>query len=169
MSLLQESIPSGEIVVPMAEIAVTNDPNTWLVAASLGSSMAVAVHDPEVRVAGILHFLLPRYELNRKKALENPSLFANTGIPQLYRRCYKLGAEKERMVCYLIGASGLIGGSESFRLGSDNYEAAVQALAQSGVEAKEEWVGGTENRTVRLYAADGTIKVDNNLFEEAAA
>lgn len=64
---------------------ISNTPGTVLVTYSLGSCIAVAIYDPLVRVGGMLHFMLPDSELDPEKAQNNPFMFADTGIPSLFK------------------------------------------------------------------------------------
>ncbi len=48
---------------------------------ALGSCIAVAMHDPVAKVAGLLHYMLPESAIDAAKAQQNPFMFADTGIP----------------------------------------------------------------------------------------
>lgn len=147
-------------------MSVSNDPTASLAALELGSNIAVVVYDPKVKAGGILNFMLPNLEISEKQALANPAIFAESGIPQLYQRCYKFGARKERMLCYLVGGGNVMGDSHSFHPGSDNLEMAHRILEKNGVEIREEWVGGHSRRSVRLQVSDGQVTVQSSDDEE---
>lgn len=166
MQNLQEVSNATEIPVGMAEMRVTNHPDSCLTTQLLGSGIAVAIYDPAARVGGMLHFLLPNWEISKKSAMENPALFANSGIPQLYRRCYKLGAEKERLACYLVGGGDVMDQTGNFKLGQDNRAAAVDILSKNGVTVTGEWTGKTECRMVRLFIGDGRLVIKSNTGDE---
>jgi chemotaxis protein CheD len=159
MEKVQTMSPHAETTLGMAEIQVTNHIDSVLQTVILGSGVAVAVYDPETRVAGMLHFLLPRWEICKKSAMDNPAIFADSGIPQLYRRCYKLGADKSRMLCYLIGGADVMDRSGQFALGRDNVAAAKDILAKNGVTITKEWVGGKIGRQVQMAVRDGKLTV----------
>lgn len=166
MSTVQAAKPNEELSLGLAEIRVTNHPDSVLTTYVLGSGVAVTVYDPVARVGGMLHFLLPRWSICKKSAMENPATFADSGIPQLYRRCYKFGAEKERMVCYVAGGADVMDRTGSFGLGKDNVRAAIDVLKKNGVEITGEWTGGNEGRYVRLRISDGKFSVKTNLGDE---
>lgn len=151
---------ANEILVDGAEIKVSNDPTMCLKTPSLGSGVAVMVYDPEVHVGGVLHFLMPAWEIDKQQAVENPSLFGNSGIPQLYRRCYKFGADKSRMKCYLVGGADVLDPTRRFLPGQNNLDAAKKMLEQNGVTVNEEWTGGQDSRVARLFNDDGRIVVE---------
>ena len=73
---------------------VSGNIDDMLIIHALGSCIGVAVYDPMVKVEGLLHFMLPDSSLDSKKAKKKPAMFADTGIPLLFKSCYKLGAEK---------------------------------------------------------------------------
>ena len=47
------------IVVGVADMKISNDPDSVLVTHSLGSCIGVAVYDRAVHAGGLLHFMLP--------------------------------------------------------------------------------------------------------------
>jgi len=149
----------NEIEVGRGDIQATNTPKSCLVSKDLASGVAVVVYDPQVNVAGILHFLLPRHAINEEKAVQNPALFADTGIPQLFRRCYKLGAKKERMSCYVVGGADVLDSSGAFAPGLANTEAAVDVLAQNDVQITDMWIGGRNARHTKVFTSAGQIEV----------
>jgi chemotaxis protein CheD len=91
---------------------VTNQPNEVLVTHALGSCIGVAIYDPVAKVGGILHYMLPESSLDPVKAQENPHMFADTGLPSLFRECYRLGATKARLQVKVAGGSQVLGARE---------------------------------------------------------
>ncbi|MDD5531533.1 MAG: chemotaxis protein CheD [Syntrophales bacterium] len=84
----------AELVVGVADLKVSDNPHDILVTYALGSCIGVAVFDPVSKVGGLIHFMLPDSTLDPEKAREKPAMFADTGIPMLFKSCYELGAEK---------------------------------------------------------------------------
>lgn len=82
------------IVVGISDFKASPNSSDVLITYALGSCIAVVVYDPHARVGGMLHFMLPNASLDAVKARENPCMFADTGIPLLFKACYQLGAEK---------------------------------------------------------------------------
>ena len=74
--------PGARLVVGIAELAVSQTPHDVIVTHALGSCIAVCVWDPVVRVAGLLHFLLPEAKLNMDRARKQPATFACTLVPR---------------------------------------------------------------------------------------
>src|SRR5690242_20477210 len=95
----------GLLVVGIGDCQVSADSSDELVTYALGSCVGVVIHDSVVNVGGLFHLLLPDSSLDPEKARINPFTFADSGIPLLFRRAYKLGARKERLVTRLVGGS----------------------------------------------------------------
>ncbi len=82
----------------ISDCKVSRNPGDVLVTYALGSCICLAVYDPQAKVGGLLHFMLPDSSLDAAKAKETPAMFADTGIPLLFKSCYAQGAEKKRMI-----------------------------------------------------------------------
>lgn len=148
-----------QVIVDIADMKSSNDPVGLLSTYVLGSCLAVSVYDPVVKVGGILHFILPESTLNTAKALKNPYFFADTGIPLLFRSAYKLGAEKERIICRLAGASNVLDPSDIFKVGMQNHLAAMKVLVKNHVTVASEYVGGLAGMTMKLHLNTGRAVV----------
>ncbi len=57
---------------------------------------------------GILHYMLPDSGLHEAKAGQNPFMFADTGIPRLFKTAYQLGARKQRMRVVVAGGAQIL-------------------------------------------------------------
>lgn len=147
------------LVVGVADMQVSKDGQTTLVTYSLGSCLAVCIHDPVSKVGGLLHLMLPESKIDPAKAQHNPAMFADTGIPFLFREAYKLGAVKTRIEVSLFGAAQILDSSGVFNIGKRNYLAARKILWKNNILIKREEVGGTIHRTVWLDVASGALKL----------
>lgn len=144
-----------DIVVGVADMKVSNDPDGILVTYSLGSCIGIAIHDPVARVGGILHFMLPGSELDRDKAEQKPFMFADTGIPRLFKSAYELGAKKNRMRVVVAGGSQVLDQDGFFNIGKRNQMAVRKIFHRNNVMIDYSDVGGNSNRTLRLAVKDG--------------
>ncbi len=146
-----------QITVGVADLKVSNDSKDVIVTHSLGSCIGVAVYDPHVRVGGILHFMLPESSLDGGKAQSNPAMFADTGIPLLFKTCYQLGAVKQRIVVKVAGGSQVLDNSGFFNIGKRNYAALRKIFLRNNVLISAEDVGGISPRTLYVDIATGKI------------
>lgn len=145
------------IIVGVADMKVSNHSESTLITYSLGSCIGVVVYDGVARVGGLLHFMLPESHIDPEKARRNPWMFADTGIPLLFKEAYKYGAEKARLVVKIAGGSQIMDDKGFFNIGKRNYAAMRKIFWRNNVLIKAEDVGGMINRTVRLEMATGKV------------
>jgi chemotaxis protein CheD len=150
---------SERIVIGIGEFVVTNNPDAEIVTHGLGSCVAVCLWDSVSHVAGMLHFLLPEAKLNPERAVRQPATFADSGIPLVFQAAYRAGAVKSRLHVHLLGGAAITGGPAGLDVGRRNGLVAKKLLWQNGVLITGEALGGTDSRTVSLYAADGRVLV----------
>lgn len=155
--------PNGNprVVVGIGECGLSGTRGTILVTHALGSCVAVCLWDPEAKVAGLLHFLLPDSRVNSLRAQQQPATFADLGIPILFQEAYKLGAVKQRCLVMLVGGADLMSAQKGGRLdiGRRNQVAAKNLLWRNGILIKAEHLGGVEPRNVSLSVSDGRVRV----------
>jgi len=143
------------IIVGVADMKVSNDPAGMLVTYSLGSCIGVAVYDPVVHVAGMLHYMLPDSSLDPAKAGIKPYMFADTGIAPLFKAAYGLGAKKQRMRIIVAGGAQILDQQGFFNIGKRNHMALKKIFWKNKVMVDYEDVGGNVNRTIKLAVKDG--------------
>ena len=149
------------LIVGVSDMKVSNDREAILITYSLGSCIGVAVYDSVARVGGLLHYMLPESSLDQDKAIKNPYMFADTGIPALFKAAYKLGAKKQRMKVVVVGGSQVLDSKGFFNIGKRNDIAIRKMFHKNNVIIDYRDVGGTVNRTVKLAVSNGNtwIKV----------
>ena len=152
----------SDIVIGIADLKVSNNKDDVLITYALGSCIAVAIYDPSAKVAGLLHYMLPDSSLDALKARANPGMFADTGIPLLFKCCYNLGADKKRIVVKVAGGASILDNTNYFRIGEKNIMALRQIFWRNKVFIDSEDTGKNCNRTVRLDVADGKVVVKSS-------
>jgi len=150
--------------VSIGEFVVSDRSDDVITTVALGSCIAVCLWEPKARVAGMLHFMLPDAALNKERARDQPAVFANTGIPLLFRAAYELGADKKRCAVRLVGGAELAAGRQEdgtgvFDVGRRNVLAARAVLWRNGIMTGGELVGGTTARTIAMSVGDGRVIV----------
>jgi chemotaxis protein CheD len=143
------------LVVGVSDMKVSNDPNRVLVTYSLGSCIGIAVFDPVAGAGGLLHYMLPESSLDSAKAAVNPFMFADTGIPRLFKSVYELGGMKRRMRVIMVGGSKVLDQNGFFNIGKRNEMAARKLFHRNNVVIDFADTGGSGNRTIRLAVRDG--------------
>ncbi len=148
-------------IVGIADLTVSDRPEDLLITYALGSCLGVCIHDPQARVGGLLHVMLPSGRVDGEKAEKNPARFVDTGLPMLFKEAYRLGARKERIIVKVAGGSSVTnrGSGDSFQIGKRNFIALKKLLWKNGVLLKAEDVGGNHSRTVSLSVRTGEVLV----------
>lgn len=151
-------------VVGIAEMKTSADTSDTLITYALGSCLGIAIHDPVAGVGGLLHIMLPTSSIDTEKAAANPHMFVDTGVPQLFLECYKLGAQKERLVIKVAGGACAAGNEEDdfFQIGKRNFTMLRKLLWKNGVLLNAQDVGGCDSRTMTLEIATGEVSVKTN-------
>lgn len=129
-----------------------------VLAALLGSCVAIAIVWEEGRCCGLAHCLLPRAPDGNWKMSARyvdqavPSLLAMMGVRQKDRAALRV---------MLAGGARMLGGAGvSSDVGTLNIAAAHERLAEYGLTAQRAEVGGRRGRKVRLDCATGLFAVE---------
>jgi len=146
-------------IIGVSDMKVSNKQDDTLITYSLGSCIGLVIYDPAVKVGGLLHYMLPESKIDRNKAEKNPFMFADTGIPTLFKSAYKLGAKKQRMKVVIAGGAQILDQKGFFNIGKRNYMALKKMFFKNNVMTNTEEVGGNVNRTVSLNIKTGEIKL----------
>ena len=159
--LEQNTTPAMNTVIGIADLQVSDDPRVTLVTYSLGSCIGVSIWDPKVRVGGMLHYMLPDSKLSAGKAKTHPCMFADTGVPRLFRAVYELGGSKKNLVVKVAGGSQLLDDNGTFNIGKRNYVMLRKIFWKNGVLIDAEHIGGSLSRTLRLHVDNGRVTITN--------
>jgi chemotaxis protein CheD len=146
-------------VVGVADMAVSEHPEEVLVTYSLGSCIGLAIYDPVVKVGGLLHYMLPDSTMDPEKAKRMPAMFADSGIPSLFKQSYRLGAAKTNLIVKVFGGAQILDENGVFNIGKRNYLALRKIFWKNNVMIAVEDVGGNVNRTVRLEISTGRVSL----------
>lgn len=147
------------LVVGVSDMKASSDPQATLITYSLGSCIGIAVYDTQVKAGGLLHFMLPESTLDAQKRQDKPFMFADTGIPMLFKTLYALGGEKRRMRVVMVGGSQMLDEKGFFNIGKRNEMAARKIFHRNNVVIDYSDTGGNVNRTIRLDIGSGEIRL----------
>lgn len=151
---------AAQVIVGVADVKVSNDPAARLITYALGSCLGIAVHDPVACVGGLLHVMLPTGTIDPAKMQAKPAMFVDSGIPLLFKECYRLGAKKERMVVKVAGGAhaGASEEGDRFQIGKRNMIALRKLLWKNGVLVHAHETGGVQtSRTMWLDVGSGAV------------
>lgn len=152
--------------VEVGGLAVSNRAGEMLVAYALGSCVGVAVYDPRCGVGGLAHVQLPSAGSRQEAAANGPWAYADLAVPELFHRCYALGARKQGMKVVVAGGASILDPKKFFEIGRKNYLMVKKLLWQNGVFLTAERVGGQDWRTVSVEMGSGRIVVRSQKVQE---
>ena len=108
------------IRVGMADYKVGSAPAT-IISYGLGSCIGISIYDPQTKIGGLLHIMLP--DSTQSRPSENPAKFADTGIPLMLADILQLGASRSRLVAKLAGGAQMFAfanATDIMRVGARN-------------------------------------------------
>ena len=144
-------------------MGVSNNPSITLSTYALGSCIGVVAYDPVTQAGGLLHLMLPESSISPAKAVSQPAMFADTGLPMLIRALNGIKGDSARLRIFLLGGASVQRGADSFKIGERNIKATNDGLARLRLPVRYTALGGTINRTVHLNIGTGgiTMKTPN--------
>ena len=153
--------PGNATYVRVAQHAVGGREDV-LVTLGLGSCVAILLEDPEARVGGLAHVLLPQPALSRDR--DNHAKFASTAVPLLVDEMKARGARLARLRARLVGGAAMFQSlmvPGSLNMGERNVRAAREALRQAKIPLVGEDVGGDYGRSVRFQVGAGRTVISS--------
>lgn len=138
-------------------MTVSNNETVTLSTYALGSCVGVIAYDAESHAGGILHLMLPNSSISRDKAAKQPAMFADTGLPLLFRALIGVRADLSRIRIFLAGGASVLNGTDPFKIGERNTAAVTSYLKANGHKIAGQDLGGNVNRTVHLEIATGLV------------
>lgn len=152
-------------IIGIADMKISSRPGDVLITYALGSCLGIAIYDAAAKVGGMLHVMLPASSVNPNKAADNPLMFVDTGVPELFKACYKAGARKERLVVKVAGGASLQNNAENdqFQIGKRNFLMLRKLLWKNNVLIESCDVGDRHSRTMWLDITTGEVvlKINN--------
>jgi chemotaxis protein CheD len=148
-----------KIIVRTSDMKVGNCLEETFVTDPIGSSIGIAIYEPNAGVGGILHFMLPDSSLNGTKATGNPFIFADTGIPAFLEAAYQLGARKTDLRVTVAGGAHILGPGGLPHIGERNHIALSRILEEHDLKIDCEDVGGCFYRSLKLEMKNGHTRI----------
>ena len=147
------------IKVGMADFKVSRSPAT-IISYGLGSCIGVSLYDPQTKIGGLLHIMLP--DSKQSRATDNLAKFADTGIPLMLDEVLKMGASRSRLVAKMAGGAQMFAfanATDVMRVGSRNVAASKEILQKLGIRLVGEDTGANYGRTVQIDLTNGVYTV----------
>jgi chemotaxis protein CheD len=145
--------------VTISQVRIEQSPAV-LKAYGLGSCVAVALYDPEARIGGLGHMLLPKKP--EKNAPGSESKYVDAGILEIVEELLQAGASRDLLVAKVAGGANMFESTYQTlikSIGARNAKSARETLASLGIPILGEEVGGNRGRTVEFDLATGNMMV----------
>jgi chemotaxis protein CheD len=148
--------------VGMAQAKLASPPDR-LACFGVGSCVCVALYDPEKRLGGLVHSMLPLPPGAPQP--EETAKYVETAVPDLVAELEKAGASRKRIYARLIGGANMFafparqGEAPEPGLGDRNLRAARESLRRLNIVVTAEESGGSVGRSLEFDPADGSLLV----------
>jgi chemotaxis protein CheD len=143
------------IVAGIGEMVFSADPDSHLVAYGIGSCVALAAWDPQKRIGGLAHFMLP----SGPPTGASPVKFIATGLDTFLNELEAQGASLSRTVFKAAGGAAMLTVGKGVSIGMRNHETILAALAERNLQLTASALGGSIGRTVQLGVGDGRLLI----------
>ncbi len=146
-------VNAPEIFLGAGELAFATGPA--VVKTLLGSCVGVALYDPEKRLGGMCHFLLPD-----GPDYERSTRFGRVAIRALISKFLSRGSDPRRLKAWMAGGAMILESSAVFFVGERNIAVADEMLAAVGISPLARDVGGDRGRKMRLDTFSGKASIE---------
>jgi chemotaxis protein CheD len=126
----------------------------------LGSCIAVCVRDPDLKLGGMNHFLLPKGDESRGRNANDDLRYGSYSIERLINSIMAHGGRRDRLEIKIFGGATI--SSDYARIGSMNADFVETYLAREGMPVAGSDVRGNLPRRVIYYPTTGKAMVGSS-------
>ena len=145
------------IKVGMADLKICKAPDA-VTTLGLGSCIGIAIRDPQTKIGGLAHIMLPDSTQMSSQSHNIPK-FADTGCKELVDQIVKAGANRTRLVAKIAGGAQMFafqsGGNDMMAVGERNANAVRKILGELKIPILAQDCGLNYGRTVEFYPETG--------------
>jgi chemotaxis protein methyltransferase CheR len=163
----QVNMPSHAIIV--GEVKASAEP--MKITTLVGSCVAVCLFDPEARIGGMNHFMLPASSSSNFGC----ATYGVHAMELLINRIMKLGGDRRRLVAKVFGGGNVLGRTDEpgsmLAIGERNAQFATEFLQTDGIPVLSQSLGGTTGRQIQFLTHTGQAfvrPVEKSLPDETA-
>jgi len=152
--LPETQLPSDVFYLEPGRLLVSTEPCT--LRTILGSCVSVCLYDPELRMGGMNHFMLPRAPSSNETSFR----YGDRALAGLVERLLRLGSEPGRLCASVFGGANVLSNmSEMTHLGHGNAEYALDWLADAGIWVVTSDLLGSVGRRLDFHIGNGKTSV----------
>ncbi len=144
--------------------------NDEIISTLLGSCVAVCLYDPEKKIAGMNHFMLPGRISKVDIFKDRSAKYGITAIERLIAEMEKLGADRDRLVAKVFGGGSMFEyDQKTNRIPHDNIRLAKLMLEIEDIPIRQIDVGERFTRKIMMDVKSGKVYLkkttNQNLME----
>ena len=147
----QTSQVKVSVHVGQGEHAIGRDPDT-VIGAVLGSCVAACIWDPDRRIGGMNHIVLPD-QTGVRAAIDGHGAFA---MERLINALLREGASRSRLRAKVFGGAAMMAGLPD--IGRRNAEFITAYLKNEGIPLDGSSLGGNQARMIRFWPHSGRAR-----------
>ncbi len=147
-----------QLIVGISDCKVSGDTATSIMTYALGSCVGVALYDPDAKIAGLLHILLPN-SINNTREDFNHFMFADTGLDRMIREMMAIGVTPTSLIARIAGGANMLNSTSVLDIGRKNVQATLQFLERTRIPVRGSSVGGTVGRSMQIEVGTGRVLV----------
>jgi chemotaxis protein CheD len=126
---------------------------------ALGSCVGICLYDPEKKIAGLAHIMLP-WSKEAANPSDNMRRYADTGIGELIGKMCSRGASLSRLQAKIAGGAQMFAANSAvFNIGERNVKAVKTVLQTYKIPIIAEQTGSNFGRTVFFYSENGMMEI----------
>jgi chemotaxis protein CheD len=126
----------------------------------LGSCIAVCVRDPDLKLGGMNHFLLPKGDESRGRNATDDLRYGSYSIERLINSIMAHGGRRDRLEIKIFGGATI--SSDYSRIGGMNADFVETYLAREGMPVAASDLRGSLPRRVIFYPTTGKALVGSS-------
>lgn len=150
----------GEMIkVGIADLNICHAPD-GITTLGLGSCVGVVLYDKSLKMAGLVHVMLP--DSTQVRQNQNRAKFADSGIDYLLNMMQQKGANISGLTAKIAGGAQMFAFStnnDMLRVGERNVEAVKKKLRELRIPILAEDTGLNYGRTVEFYPETGDFVI----------
>jgi chemotaxis protein CheD len=120
----------------------------------LGSCVSVCLFDPQNRISGMNHYLLPV----KKNRNDNRFRFGDVSLAYMLEEILSMGARKRDLISHVYGGSSMFGiPQDNYHIGRKNIDIAFEFLGFHNIPITRYDTGGDKGRKITFDTSAGII------------
>lgn len=146
-------------IIGIGEYVISDAPEDFIKTFALSSCVAVAVYNPVIHLAGMIHIALPN-PADLEETQRRPGYYATSGIPILiHKMCWGYGSQRKDLQVKLFGGAVSLRTDDYFKIGPKNLKAVREVLSGMDLKIVGAHIGGVISRSITMSVQSGEVEI----------